>query len=161
MKVKDFLGNEWEYDCLGCAIGKNDVHVPGGFIKKTEYFCVHQDPLIPLPGFIVIGALRHIHTIAEMDENEYGELAKIIKVTQRSIKKTTGVEYLTIIQEENSIHFHVWFFPWTKDIIEKYGNPSLSKIRNIMNDLRNKTINDSQWDAIKTVVEKMKNDMEK
>ena len=50
-KTKDFLGNEWEINCIGCAMGNDLMIVPGGIIKKIQYFCVHQDPLIPLEGF--------------------------------------------------------------------------------------------------------------
>ena len=50
--TRDFLGHEWTYDCMGCAIADGSMLPPGGFIKQTEHFVVHQDPLIPLPGFL-------------------------------------------------------------------------------------------------------------
>ena len=28
----DFLGNEWHYDCMGCAIARGDIKIPGGTI---------------------------------------------------------------------------------------------------------------------------------
>ena len=73
MKSNDFLGNEWDVDCMGCAISNGSMQVPGGFVQKTSYFAVHQDPLIPLPGFFVIGSLRHIRSMSEMQDVEYQE----------------------------------------------------------------------------------------
>ena len=107
MKTKDFLGNEWNHDCMGCAINNQSMSVPGGFIQKTSHFCVHQDPLIPLPGFLVIASLRHIRSISEMRESEYDEFSELVRITHHAIKEATQIECLTIVQEESSIHFHL------------------------------------------------------
>ena len=156
MKTRDFLGNEWNIDCMGCAISDGSMLVPGGFILKAQYFCVHQDPLIPLPGFLVIASLRHIRSIAGMDELEYEEFSKLVRTTQHTIKEVSRVEYLTIVQEESSIHFHLWFFPWKKDIIEQYGQPSLTKIRGIMSDYRDRQVSEKEWGELENSIEKIK-----
>ena len=156
MKTNDFLGHEWDIDCMGCAISDGSMRVPGDLIQKTQYFCLHQDPLIPLPGFLVIASLRHIQSIAEMHDAEYKELSNLIRNAHHAIKKATCVEYLTIVQEESSMHFHLWFFPWTQDVIEKYGKPSLSNIREIMSDYRNQPISDVQWKDLEESIEKIK-----
>lgn len=156
MKTNDFLGYEWDISCMGCAIGDGSMAVPGGLILKTQYFCVHQDPLIPLPGFLVLACLRHIQSIAEMQDVEYNEFSRLLGAAHHAIKKATGVEYLTMVQEESSVHFHLWFFPWTPHIIENYGNPSLSKIREIMSDYRKQPIRDVEWNELKQSIEKIK-----
>jgi len=119
MKTKDFLGQEWDIDCMGCAIKDQSMTIPGSFIKKTQHFLVHQDPLIPLPGFLVIASTRHIRSISDMDNIEYDEFAKLIRDVHNAIKKVTRVEYLTLVQEERSAHFHLWFFPWTQEVIDQ------------------------------------------
>jgi diadenosine tetraphosphate (Ap4A) HIT family hydrolase len=156
MKTRDFLGYEWDIDCMGCAIRDGAMRVPGGFIQKTQYFCVHQDPLIPLPGLLVIASLRHMQSIADMQDVEYNEFSRLLRTAQSVIKKATGVEYLTIVQEENSIHFHLWFFPWTQNVVEKYGKPSLSNIREIMSDYRKQSISDVEWNELEESIEKIK-----
>jgi len=156
MKTKDFLGNEWEIDCMGCAISNRSMLVPGDFIQRTQHFCVHQDPLIPLPGFLVIASLRHIRSISEMQESEYEELFKLIRATHAAIKETTKIEYLTVVQEESSIHFHWWFFPWTGSVIERYGQPSLTKIREIMTDYRKQMLGEAEWKKLEKTIEKIK-----
>lgn len=151
--TRDFLGQEWTYDCMGCAIADGAMQVPGGLIKRTEHFVVHQDPLIPLSGFLVIGARRHIRSLAEMTLAEYEEFASLLWKTDKIIRATTGVEHLTLVQEEHSIHFHFWFFPWTAEVIEKYGSPSLAKIRAIMNDCREKSLDADEWQKLKISIE--------
>jgi len=156
MKTKDFLGNEWNIRCIGCAISDQSMVAPGGFIQKTEHFCVHQDPLIPLPGFLVIASLRHIQSIADMQASEYEEFSSLLRTTHDAIKKTVKIQHLTIIQEENSPHFHLWFFPWTQDIVEKYGNPSLATIREIMVDYTQQSISEFEWKGLEETIEKVK-----
>jgi diadenosine tetraphosphate (Ap4A) HIT family hydrolase len=156
MKTRDFLGHEWDVDCMGCAISEQSMTVPGGFILRTQYFCVHQDLLIPLPGFLVIASRRHIRSLSETDEAEYKDFSRLFRITQRAIKEITGVEFLTIVQEESSIHFHLWFFPWTKDVIGQYGQPSLTKIRGIMADYKDQSISEAEWKNLEESIVKIK-----
>jgi diadenosine tetraphosphate (Ap4A) HIT family hydrolase len=156
MRTRDFLGNEWDIDCMGCAISNRSMLVPGDFILRTQYFCVHQDPLIPLQGFLVIAALRHIQSISEMQEPEYDEFSKLVRTAQHAIKETIKIKYLTIVQEESSVHFHLWFFPWTKNVIKQYEQPSLTKIREIMADYRNQLISEVEWKELEKTIEKIK-----
>lgn len=153
MTTKDFLGIEWEIDCMGCAIGDGSMSPPSGFIRVSKHFCVHQDPLIPLPGFLVIASLRHIQSIGEMGAEEYAEFAGLVRAAHCAIKRATVVERLTLVQEESSRHFHLWFFPWTQEVIEIYGRPSLSKIREIMSDLREATLDDRAWIELEASIE--------
>ena len=156
MKTRDFLGNTWGYDCLGCAIARQELALPGGFIRRTSHFCLHQDPLIPLPGFLVIASLRHIHSISDMTESEYGEFSALVRDTPAAIKKSTRVEFLTLVQEEHSVHFHLWFFPWLPEIIRKYGEPSLTTIRAIMGDYSRQPIRNHEWEKLQKTIESLK-----
>jgi len=156
LKTKDFLGQEWNIDCMGCSINDGTITLPGGFIHRAKYFVVHQDPLIPLEGFLVIASKRHIRSIAEMQDEEYEELTRLIRSTLCAIKEATKVEQLTIVQEERSIHFHLWFFPWTQKIIEHYGQPSLTKIRDIMADLGKEPISKSRWQELESSINEIK-----
>ena len=160
MKTKDFLGNGWDITCMGCAVSDGSMRVPGGIIQKTKYFCVHQDPLIPIEGFLVIASTRHIQSIFEMENAEYEDFSKLLWNAHHAIKEVTKIERLTVIQEEGSHHFHLWFFPWTKKVIEQYGDPSLSKIRGIMADFRTRSITKQEWGKLKESIQKIKVEME-
>jgi len=141
---------------MGCAISRGSMSVPGGMIRRTKHFCVHQDPLIPLPGFLVIASLRHIRSISEMQVDEYAEFATVVKSTHEAIKGATGIAHLTLVQEESSKHFHLWFFPWTENVIKQYGPPSLTKIREIMLAYRQHVIGELEWVELKKSIEKIK-----
>lgn len=157
MPTIDFLGNRWEYTCMGCAIADGTMLPPGGMIQGTRHFVVHQDPLIPLPGFLVVASTQHIHSISQMEDEEYQEFSELLKRAYQTIKDVTRVEHLTIIQEEYSSHFHLWFFPWTQAVIDKYGSPSLSKIRGIMADYKKEPISEVEWGKLEETITAMKN----
>lgn len=144
---------------MGCAISEETMPVPGGFIKRTRHFSIHQDPLIPLPGFLVIDSTRHIQSLSEMDDAEYEDFARLLRDVLLAIKGATGIENLTIIQEERSVHFHLWFFPWTDNVIERYGQPSLTKIREIMTDLGKQPIDEIEWRELEGSINKIKAQM--
>jgi diadenosine tetraphosphate (Ap4A) HIT family hydrolase len=156
MKTTDFLGREWDINCMGCAISDGSMSVPAGFIRRTQHFCVHQDPLIPLPGFLVIASLRHYQSIADMQPVEYDEFSHLLRTTHAAIRKVTGIQNLTIVQEESSVHFHLWFFPWTQQVVEKYGQPALTKIREIMAEYRKQPVSAAQWKELEEVIGKIK-----
>ena len=159
MKTRDFLGNEWEIDCMGCAIVSDTMLVPGGVIKQTKNFRVHQDPLIPIIGFLVIASVRHVRSISEMTEAEYEELATLIRSTHQAIKEVTKIENLTVVQEERSRHFHLWFFPWTQGVTDQYGEPSLTKIREIMENYQKETIGEKEWEELNKTISEIKTHM--
>ena len=56
----DFLGNVWNYDCMGCAISRGEIKIPGGIIYEGKYTILGADPEIPIPGFFIINVKRHI-----------------------------------------------------------------------------------------------------
>jgi diadenosine tetraphosphate (Ap4A) HIT family hydrolase len=159
LKARDFLGKPWEFDCMGCAIARQALTVPGGFIRKSALFCVHQDPLIPLAGCIVIASRRHIRSIAEMSEPEYAEFAGLVRKTRSAIQAVVPVEYLTLVQEEHSGHFHLWFFPWLQDMIKKYGEPSLAKVRQIMAEVSREPISAAEWRELEASIADIKAQM--
>ncbi len=141
---------------MGCAIARKTLPVPGGFIRKSGHFCVHQDPLLPLPGFVVIASRRHIRSLGEMTEAEYAEFPGLVRETHMAIKKAAQIEYLTLIQEEHSSHFHLWFFPWLPEIAKRHGEPSLAKIREIMAEVSREPISPEEWRKLEKIIEEIK-----
>ena len=141
---------------MGCAVANHSLQPPGGLIAKGNHFYVHQDPLVPLPGCLVIGARRHIQRIVEMRTEEYQEFADFLRRTEIAIRHIVGIEVLTLVQEEHSVHFHLWFFPWTGDILAQYGAPGLGKIRAIMADHRKRPIEAGAWAALENSINKLK-----
>ena len=145
----DFLGKESSADCMGCSLASGQYIPPGGILFKSEYFYVNQDPLIPLNGFLVIGANRHIQNISQMSDTEYSDYSKIFRKTKRIIHDICNIESLTTVQEDYSIHFHTWFFPWDNKLLKKYKKPSLSFIREIMKGFIGRKLNEKEWIDLK------------
>ena len=116
----DFLGNEWRFDCMGCAIVKGDIKVPGDIIYNGDAVVLAADPVVPVPGFYVINTKRHIRSLSELDSTERQELINLAAYAEKAIK-SLGVNEVTLVQEERSSHFHLWIFPNYDWMTEKYG----------------------------------------
>ena len=129
-KATDFLGNTYEYECMGCSIEKGEIIPSGGIIYKDEYFILAQDPEIPIDGFIIINSRRHINSFVEMTENERNSFIELLYKSEKAIKELNIAEKVTIVQEERSKHLHVWIFPHHDWMNEKFGK-GISYLRDI------------------------------
>jgi hypothetical protein len=85
-----------------------------------------------------------------------GAAAELLRQAQAAIKAVTQVEYLILVQEEHSSHFHLWFFPWLPDVIQKYGEPSLAGIRGIMAEVSRGPISAEAWEELKKTIMRIK-----
>jgi diadenosine tetraphosphate (Ap4A) HIT family hydrolase len=142
--LKDFLGTEWQSACMGCQIANETTTPPGGVLFKTKFFHINQDPIIPMPGFFVIASNRHIQKLSELTDEEFTEYAKLIQISRKIIEEVFEIEYVTMVEEEHSCHFHTWFFPWSKALLDG-RRPSLDLIRPLMNEARNIGITAEEW----------------
>ena len=155
MSIVDILGNEWDCKCVGCGIGNSEIIPPGGIILGTRNFVLHQDPQIPIKGFLIITAKKHIRSISELTYDEAQELFDLVykaRIAQKSIK---DIKQVSIIQEERSGHLHLWLLPRYKWMNEIFEN-SLKSIRDIMNYAREKFSNESDTKAIVNAVKQIR-----
>ena len=121
MNRKDILGNEIKSECVGCAIVRGEVKLPGGIIYDGESIILAADPEIPIPGFLIITSKRHIQSFAELTADERTEIGNTIAIAERAIKDLKIAETVTLVQEERSKHFHIWIFPNQEWMQEKFG----------------------------------------
>lgn len=129
--VKDIFNKEWECGCLECSIATGEVIPPGGLIAQTKNFVLHQDLEVPIKAFLIIGAKKHIKSIAQLSFDEAQELFELVYRARIALKGVEGIKEISIIQEESSGHFHLWLLPryeWMNNI---YAN-SLSSITEMM-----------------------------
>lgn len=155
MKFKDISNKTWECDCIGCAIGTSNVIPPGGIILSTDNFVLHEDPEIPIEGFLIIASKSHIKSIAELTLEESSELFNLVYKARMTQKNILGINEVTIIQEERSGHFHIWLLPRYDWMTEKFGN-SLSNIRDITNYSRENLKTKDNVEKVLTSVNKLK-----
>ena len=126
----DILGNEWHYDCMGCAIGRSDIETPGGVIFAGDIAILAADPEIPIPGFLVVNVKKHINSFSDLNPSERVEIVNVITHAEKALKELGVTKEITIVQEERSKHFHVWLFPTHEWMVEKFGK-GISYLRDI------------------------------
>ncbi len=120
-KIKDFLGNEWTFDCLGCAIANRKIEIPGGVIYNGKAVFLGADPEVPIPGFLIISSKRHVTSFSQFTKEERFEIGEVLFYAEKALKDLKLTDELTIVQEERSGHFHIWVFPKYDWMVEKFG----------------------------------------
>lgn len=128
--VKDFCGGEWKVNCIGCAIAEGLMQIPGGIIYQGKGVVLGADPEIPIPGFLILTAKRHIKSFSECTKEEREEISEVLFYAEKAIKELGIAETITIVQEERSSHFHIWVFPEHDWMAEKFGK-GISHLRDI------------------------------
>ena len=88
----DFLGNVWIYDCMGCAISRGEIKIPGGIIYEGKYTILAADPEIPIPGFFIINVKRHINSFSELNKEERTEIGNVIFYAEKALKELNIVK---------------------------------------------------------------------
>lgn len=153
-KMKDFLGKEWEYNCLGCAISEGKVKVPGGFIYESDKIVIGQDPEIPIKGFLIVNVKRHINSISELNKEERFELMEAIYEAIKALKQLNISKEVTIVQEERSKHLHIWIFPNDEWMNKKFGK-GITYLRDISS-YAQKNATQKDIDEILDTIKKLK-----
>lgn len=150
----DFLGNEWNYDCMGCAISSGDIKIPGGIIYEGKHTILGTDPEIPIPGFLIVNIKRHVNSFSELNREERNEIGDVIAYAEKALKELRIVEEVTLVQEERSKHLHIWIFPSYNWMTEKFGK-GITYLRAI-SEYAQKNVNEEQIKEVLNVVEKIR-----
>lgn len=153
-EVIDFLGNKFQTECLGCSIGKHKIMPIGGFVYESESFVIHQDPEVPIEGFLIISAKKHIKSITDLTKKERNEIIELVNASIQALKETKITNEVTIIQEERSNHLHIWIFPNYEWMNVKFGK-GINYLRAI-NDYAKENINSEKIEDIMNKIQKLK-----
>lgn len=132
MIFRDILNQTIESTCLGCDISDGKIIPPGGIICATDHFVLHQDPLIPIEGFLIVASKVHVRSITDFDEPTRRALVELIYQGVAALKATGITQEVTLIQEERSRHFHTWLFPWHAWMEEAGFSHSVANLRAII-----------------------------
>jgi diadenosine tetraphosphate (Ap4A) HIT family hydrolase len=131
MHITDMQNNQYTCDCLGCSIAAGEILPPGGMICESEHFVLHQDPEVPVRGFLIIASKKHIQSIAQMSETEAAELFSLVYRARLAQEQLGQRNEVRIIQEERSGHFHLWLLPREAWMEGRFAN-SLASVREMM-----------------------------
>ena len=153
MKIKDVLGNDIEFNCMGCDIANHKMIPPGGYAYEDSLINISADPQIPIPGFMVLGIKKHIKSINELSKEERYQIMDVLNLTIEKMKECNITREVLIIQEEYARHFHIWIVP-TYEWMEQFDK-SVNNIDRIIQ-YSNEICDDNTKDEILKSVEKLK-----
>ena len=153
MKIKDVLGNDIEFNCMGCDIANHKMIPPGGYVYEDSLINISADPQIPIPGFMVLGIKKHIKSINELSKEERYQIMDVLNLTIEKMKECDITREVLIIQEENARHFHIWIvtiYEWMEQFDKSVNN--IDRIIQYSNEI----CDDNTKDEILKSVEKLK-----
>lgn len=150
----DFLGNKWNYECMGCAISNKEIDIPGGIIYEGKYTLLGADPEIPIPGFLILTIKRHVNSIYQLNKDERYELIDVIANAEKALKKLKITNEITLVQEERSKHLHIWIFPNYDWMTEKFGK-GIKYLRDI-SEFAQKNVTENNIKEILNIIEKIR-----
>jgi len=156
MTFSDITGHPWHTECMGCDMGRGTLNPPGGIILANGSCYLHQDPEVPLEGFLVIGTRRHVQSLDQLSVGEHADLSSLLRHARRLMALVPDLHSVTLVQEERSTHFHLWLFPWYQWMIDRYGGVSLDHIRTIMADAKAEVTSPTQIERVLRWVERLR-----
>ena len=128
MKIIDILRHTYDCLCVGCAVASGEISPPGEIIAATPSFVLHQDPEVPIKGFLIVASRQHIRSIADMRRKEAAECFNLVYRARMALRNLKDIRDVSIIQEERSPHFHIWLRPHYEWMDDRFDH-SLSTLR--------------------------------
>lgn len=127
MKKYKFLnGTEIIVDdltCRGCFLEKADLPIveleP---IWSDNYFVIRQDAECPVPGFYIVSAKQHIHTVGDLPIEQASELGIILNRLRKAMLLCLDIKRIHVILEERMIepHLHIWMLPLWPIVMQQH-----------------------------------------
>jgi diadenosine tetraphosphate (Ap4A) HIT family hydrolase len=104
--------------------------LPDEIILETDHFRIAQDCEVPIEGFLILAAKRHLRSIADLSDDELTEFSTLLKKARIAMQEI-GIDDVYIFQNEDTEHgFHIWLFP-RHDWMQAFGN-KIQSVRPIM-----------------------------
>lgn len=158
VKIVSADGVKKDINCIGCALQNGEIKCVGETVAETKNFDVQQDYEIPIPGFMILASKKHLKGIEDFNEAERKEYIDFLFRIRKAMTDVLKIEYVYIIQEEDTIaessHFHVWLFPrfeWMK----KFGK-GIKSVKPIMEYARENMKTKTNLDEVKKAAFKIK-----
>ena len=148
------MDNEQTSGCYGCSIIKGEKVLPGGVICDGKTAILAPDPDVPVPGFLIITAKRHIRAFSELTKEERIEIGDILSCAEKALRSLNIADRITLVQEERSEHFHIWLFPMYDWMIERFGT-GIRYLRDI-SEYAKEHADKSTWKTVSDTAERIK-----
>jgi len=108
--------------CRGCYLETTDeVPVDLRALWSNKNFTIRQDAECPVPGFYILAARKHIHSIGDLNIKEAGELGIIVNRLRFNMKKALNIQKVHVFLEEKLVepHLHIWLLPLWPEVMKK------------------------------------------
>ena len=148
------MDNEQTSGCYGCSIIKGEKVLPGGVICDGKAAILAADPDVPVPGFLIITAKRHICAFSELTKEERIEIGDILSCAEKALRSLNIADRITLVQEERSEHFHIWIFPMYDWMAEHFGT-GIQYLRDI-SEYAKEHADKSTWKTVSDTAERIK-----
>ncbi|MDP4007255.1 MAG: diadenosine tetraphosphate hydrolase [bacterium] len=128
-------------------------------IIVTEYFDIHQDWEVPIPGFFIIASTKGKISLDEFDDEETNEFSDLVRKLRKGMREVLGIRAVCFFQDEGTHHglFHLWVFP-RYEWMDKFG-VKIESIRPIINYAKENMVNEDVSREVKDMVKKMRDYM--
>lgn len=150
-------------DCIGCALQQGDITYVGEKVAETKSFEVSQDYECPIEGFMILASKQHLKGVEDFSKSQRVEFIDLLYKTRVALTKALQVDYVYIIQEEDSVakdsHFHVWIFP-RHDWMQEFGR-GIKSVKLIMEHARASMKTKENLDHVKHMIRKIKEEFAK
>lgn len=115
--------------CRGCYLEEAE-NLPEELwpIWENDHFVIRQDAECPVPGFYIVAARQHIHSVGDLSVDQAGMLGIIINRLREHMRRSINVQRLHIILEERMIspHLHIWLLPlWPETMQQHHIDPKV------------------------------------
>lgn len=115
--------------CRGCYL-EQALTLPEELqpIWKNADFVIRQDAECPVPGFYIVSARQHIHSIGDLSPEAAGALGIIVSRLRDNMRRILDIQRLHIILEERLVepHLHIWMLPlWTETMAKHQIDPKV------------------------------------
>jgi diadenosine tetraphosphate (Ap4A) HIT family hydrolase len=121
----------------------------------TDYFDVHQDWGVPIPGFFIIASKRKISSVADFNDDEPQEFMKLVCTLRKGMRDILNIKNIYLFQNEDTeYNFHLWIFP-RFEWMEKFGR-KIESIRPIINYAKENMVKDEVLGEVRSRVKQMK-----
>ncbi len=94
---------------------------PGGYVYQDAHWMVcHAPPGKGPLGTLFIESKRHVLDFAEFDDAEARSFGVLVKQIYAALHRQVGAERIyQVSMMEGVAHFHTWFVPRAKEIVER------------------------------------------
>jgi diadenosine tetraphosphate (Ap4A) HIT family hydrolase len=116
-------------DCFTCRANLDDHLAPGGPIYQSDGWRLeHSCEPIPMIGWLILKPIRHIESLAELDENEAAAMGLLARRVSQAMARVLNCPrtYLGLFAEgEHTRHLHLHIVPRFEDLHVYHRGPAI------------------------------------